>query len=448
MISRILSGMVVFLFFSTSYAHQIAVGSYDDQQGSKPFVLVNQENQWTTLDHIIGFPITLKPLYATTAHCSGENCLVGGGGVFDMEVPYLIVSQDKGKAWFYPAITGISPTGFEMSMNATYCTGNQCMVAGSYHEFSTCNIPLFLSSTNGGQSFKSSAIKNLPRIKLDCVDPSFIECGNDFCVSGGNYVRDYGSSSMLALFVSKDKGQSWNFIDSKAIANLPVGFKNGNLQAGNCQESACTLVGSYNKHNEYTNRYPLILTTQNSGKSWSFVSAEGLPNNIEVGYKLIKCVGNSCVATGIETDHAVTQPFIVTSHDRIHWNRVPLENSFRYDVLEFGGLDCSDKIFLIAANRRQPDSQEFFFLRSEDQGHTWQRQEIVSGIPYLQSNLFGAIYYLRCENQTCFAGGYFTNQNGSFPLLLSSADSGMSWQFVDTFNHPSDMKGGVLYQMS
>ena len=447
---RLLSYIVLIFLISKVHAStQVAVGSYDDlNSNTKPLVAVNLKMGWTAIEKISGMPASLKPLFALTAHCSGNHCIIGGGGVFDNTIPYLAVSQDEGNTWFYPTIIGFSTAAFNTEIKSTYCIGAQCMAVGSYHEYKTCNIPLFLSSQDSGLSWKSVAVNKLPRIKLDCVEPKFISCGNGFCVVAGNYVRDFGTYAMLSLFLSFDEGKSWKYIDSKEIANLPSGFKNSDLVAGNCVGNACTLMGSYNKHNDYTHRYPLILTSKDAGRSWTFVeNPKNLPENIDVRYTYIDCSEERCVATGVSTDHNISQSFIVFSTDRLTWQKVDLNNILNYEVSEFSALKCTENTCIVATSSRKPDLTEFFFLTSDDRGVTWQRVENVNGIPNQNAKNLGMIYNIQCENKTCFAAGYYLENYQAIPLLLSSNDAGQSWQFVPNLNMPK-FKEGVFYQLN
>lgn len=463
-IKFILITIFIFLLPILSYA-DIAVGGYEDEQSKTHSLLLvshNNINQWSAVNDVHGVPDTLKPLYSSAVHCAGNNCIIGGSGNgFDTAIPYLVTSNDNGYSWFYPhSISGLSPSAFEFDMTATHCSGNHCMAAGSYHEFATCNIPLFLASQDSGQTWSTANMKNMPWIKRDCVVPKFIQCENDFCIAGGTYVRDFGKSSMTSLFITNDQGKSWTFIDNKKITNLPSDLKNSYLYNGNCHTNACTVVGSNSTHDNHVNKYPLILTSQNSGKTWTYVAnPKDLPVNKEVIYNLIDCVGNVCIASGVstDTDTYTSTPFLTRSQDRLNWTVVNLKNitSFPYqsdyDFLDFTAINCSEKSCIVAgSHRKDPYTSELFFLITEDFGKTWQYSNAISGIPSSNNIVYGTIYSIKCTNGECVAAGSYNinDKSSPLPLLLTSIDHGLTWQYIANINNLPKIKKGAIYNYS
>lgn len=462
--------MIIIFFFSLpvlSYATMndalhVAVGSYE-YSSFYPLILVKQNEDWRRLspNDISGVPPTLDPYLTSAVHCSGNNCVIGGTSLDD-SVPYLIISNDHGSSWAYPrSITGISATAFHIGLYAMHCIGNDCMAAGSYHEVWTCDIPLFLASNNGGQSWSTARLKNLPIIKNDCVKPKFIECQNDFCIAAGDYIRNFPQTKMVSLFVTNDKGKTWTFIDSKKINKLPVDFRNGYLESVNCQGKFCTVVGHHSKKDPFGEYFPLILTSKDSGNNWEYVTnPKDIPVNKEVSYRLIDCVGNACVVAGKSTNDHISRPFIITSPDRINWTMVKfdtignLPRRFDYDFLDLTALHCNEHACIIGGNHRMdPDlnTSDLFFLVSKDHGQSWQYTNDVISMPIAtDSDVHGGVYNIKCTNAECFAAGNYDIGNpdsgGSYhSTLLTSSDYGLSWQLITNIKDLPLMRSSVLY---
>jgi len=448
--------------FSLPIYAAIAVGGYEDEQGNDfPLLLVNSDNsdKWIAIDTITNLPSTLKPIHATTVHCSDKNCIAGGKGVVDMDFPYLIVSNDNGKQWFYPTITGFPKNSYDFSVDATHCFGKQCMAAGLYQQKWACGVPMFLSSENSGQNWTVVNIKNIPFPKDNCITPQLIACGKDFCIAAGSYgyfLRRSGTDPMIALFLSNDQGKSWSFIDHNKIKNLPHDFDSSVLKAGNCNEDTCTVVGYHTQFHENVNYFPFILTSQDKGNTWNYSnSPKDIPVSKYSSYNLIDCVKNACVATGYAIDNDNNdKPYIAISQDRLNWSSVRFEDiknlpaHFEYDVIQFSALNCFDNACIISGYQKydaDPYHTDLFFLISNDFGRTWRYSKNIIGIPTGGSTSVSSIIYsIKCNNSQCIAGGAY-GEYWYLPLLLSSNDNGLTWQYMPNIIFPSKIKKGVIY---
>ncbi|MEQ1790351.1 MAG: hypothetical protein ABL857_07900, partial [Rickettsiales bacterium] len=156
------------------------------------------------------------------------------------------------------------------------------------------------------------------------------------------------------------------------------------------------VTGTYVYHDNI--EQPMLIISSKNG-SWSFVNT--IPDAENGAYLYtVRCIDKICLSTGaIETEH-------------YYW----------------------------PTNHRRP-----LFMLSNDRGNTWSAQNI-SGLPPMTD---GIAPYMSCTDNMCTAVGWYQSNSGhSFPLILTSRNSGQSWFNMQNVAHLPIMQYGELSAIS
>lgn len=318
----------------------IVGGSFsDDFANLFPLLLVSRSNgmSWTFIDTntIQGTPNFGAVNEINKVRCANAACIAAG--VFQnanqtINLPFLLSSQNQGLSWSFidPTTVRNAPT-FAPLCNTFFggdCFGMTCVAVGSFGTGSSnggtsrSNItanPLLFTSNNGGRTFESinvSAIPGVPSFGTNNANELIAaSCNNNACVAVGNFATADNLFILPLILVSDKQGKNWSFIDPATIANIPPNTFVGDNELTNvsCSNTVCVATGYYSVPNT-GDLFPLLLVSNNNGRSWRFIDATSLQGTPSFGsfnpLYSASCSGNICSASGNYSTTAVTPVFL------------------------------------------------------------------------------------------------------------------------------------------
>lgn len=152
----------------------------------------------------------------------------------DTKSPLVLISEDSGSNWsLVPDANFSGPmTVDRLSIINLGCSKDTCFATGSYYiprdELSKkySEMPIPMQSKDQGQTWSQSVINNV----LDnLTDVYFFNttCQNNACITSGSH-HFVGQPNMFPCFaVSKDNGNTWNFVAYNQLPGLSDIFAGG-----------------------------------------------------------------------------------------------------------------------------------------------------------------------------------------------------------------------------
>jgi len=291
----------------------ILIGSYDVYpSGSQvnptqyPLFLISKDDgkSWTQLNENSGLPSMslLEENPEALVECADNICLTGGSSATQKNyIPLILRSDDSSQSWsIIKNISGMPPRTLgskergSPSISQFSCTENNCVAVGDwnwgvytpYHP----TIPFVILSRDKGLSW--ARVKNIDGFPVFQEHEPFlstVSCADNFCAAGGEYGDKLNITKLPLLIVSRDKGESWTLI--KNISGLPSNFNDAAISSIHCADNSCTVIGVWTTDTYYS--LPLIMITNDSGQSWSFIrSITDLPENTNRA-ELVSVVNNN-----------------------------------------------------------------------------------------------------------------------------------------------------------
>lgn len=253
-----------------------------------PLLLVSKDNgnTWSQLEENSGLPSTdmLKGALLTALQCTDNSCFAATTG--SQTAPFLMQSQDHGQSWSVVSAIANIPSASNLNpfLSALSCTNTFCVSAGSWDWMSPDQppkgLPFILRSDNKG--FAWSFVENIMNLPTNFqgVELNSASCSENMCVVGGNFGYEKNSSKLPLLLSSQDSGLTWSFVQT--IKNLPSSFLDASIKKVNCSADICIAIGSWNK--TAFQSLPLILESQDKGQTWTFIeNITNLPSEMNSG---------------------------------------------------------------------------------------------------------------------------------------------------------------------
>lgn len=254
-------------------------------------------------------------------------------------------------------------------------------------------------------------------------------------IAVGNY-RNTSAIQTPLIFLSTDNGTSW----SPETTTLPVDFtKDGLLTNAACIGTTCFASGTYTQVITNINR-PLIISSSNSGASWSSVPAP-VPADFatSASFKAATCnSASTCVTVGIYFTGTIVKALILVSNDSgSSWSAIPptLPANFKSSA-NLTSVICSGITCITAGNYTNLSDVELpLLLVSNNNGVSW--TSVVSPLPPGYAGLGGINFLTRTGSNVVAVGTFLHSSFTARPLILISSDLGGTWTAV-TPSLPSD----------
>jgi len=357
--------------------------------------------------------------FSSTPWCSGSNCIVAGNYLSTstpaLQTPLLASSHDAGLTWNYPStIISNLPSNFvgEGYFTASTCNATNCYAVGQYQSIIGHNYyPLLSVSQDGGSTwtYPTTIQSNLPSNFDQAGIFNSISCSSTTCVAAGDFVISNPSAPHFPLLaVSQDNGSTWNYSPTISIT-LPLDFiSDAFVKSVSCNVNNCITVGQYSSTKTGSLLYPLLLSSQDGGNTWSspLTIVHNLPDDFEAtgAFNGALCNRNICIAVGT-----------------------------------YQSKSRNNQLMPLLAS-------------STDGGTTWiYPPSVIANLSTLPNNILdGEFFNISCNANDCTAEGQYQSKNLGvpfYPLIATSHDAGVTWTYPPTAvsNVPSDyFDHGVL----
>ena len=320
----------------------IAVGTYQDDSISRPFLALSKDSgsSWSYPESVTAPVFTINSFesgFLYSANCNASTC-IAVGDYYDNSLtdrPLLTFSNDSGNTWNFPeSITApVFTTNFfkEGWLNSVNCYEKNCVAVGVYIDVSNIMHPLLALSKDSGSTWTYSESITTPVLSPSFADYGTfydVNCYGTTCIAVGSYT-DIGGKTRPLLASSHDSGSNWSYSDSIStpVLNTHPFDNEGTFYSVSCNGSTCVAVGSYKDANSDT--FPLLASSNDSGNTWSYsesvTSPVFTPSNtypfIFGTLNSVRCNRLVCVAGGQYDDGDVIRPFLAQSNDAGNtWN--------------------------------------------------------------------------------------------------------------------------------
>jgi photosystem II stability/assembly factor-like uncharacterized protein len=306
------------------------------------------------------------------------------------------------------------------------------VAVGSYNY----NQPLIIASDDNGAKWSAVAAPE------GASELTSVTChGNDCIALGRGY--DY---KLPSIYISNDAKHSWQI--NKNIAGLPNNMGSVSLTGISCiaNSTICNIAGSYRADDSFYHNRPLLLRSEDNGKSWAFVAVKGFPDEaVNLGLN-ISCSSAICVAAGIYLEKQASDdlptPIIFVSRDTGRSWTIMDESldSLRANIGPFtiNNVSCDgNSCVLVGGDLSQlPHITKPFIAYTHDAGQSWNVVNKVWGLEPAVVDLgsWFRLLHVNCKENICIAGGMrmdaLPNLFSDKPLLLISRDRGRTWGYA------------------
>ena len=280
-----------------------------------------------------------------------------------------------------------------------------------------------------------------------------ISCASDQIIAG---TLSYSNSSSQPIIIEKNTDGSW--IMNHQISELPADLTRGMLSSSSCSNNTCIAAGYYQKKTD--DLAPLILISQNKGKTWVFVKQiNGIPFYVnEVNIFNVHCDNKICMAVGQTKTHAADDkkkdlPLLLISKDNgVSWvySNGGLVNLFSKTGGRLSSVTHSGTTWITSGYYNYYPFpwvryyQAQLLMVSQDSGNSW-KEINLNGNPIIPPAL-GILEDLKCSGNLC----YIVGENGTnIPLIARSNDNGANWMIIKNISGiPSSVEFADLEKIS
>lgn len=389
-----------------------------------------------------GLPAAVTQNTSDPANCSNPiNLPARGSCVLQLDISGEVKSG-------FALCKGSSCTSATVALNVSQASSEPLLpvvAAGNYNNAGVAAYPLIASSQDSGETWAYTLDKVSPALPADYDSMSWfnsVGCSEVVCVAAGYYYFDYthGFGSPFVA-TSIDKGQSWTYtMTSFSAAVFPADYlNNGIVNSASCTGSNCIITGYYISN---PSRYDAFgFTSTDSGQTWVSTINRTTPA-VPVDYtgygdvSYNSCSGQICIAGGSYNNNGNRYPLMATSQDKgLTWSytitsaspALPPDYSSdaRIVYTSCSGQNC------IAVGRNTVAGQNFpLVASSNDGGLTW-NYTINTTTPALPMGTTSAwLLNGNCSGARCVIAGYSNDAMDSYPLLAASTNGGASWTYV------------------
>ncbi len=401
------------------------VGQYSYEGGDYPFATTNNGidswaytfdyNSVQTLNTDDSFDYSTYGSF-NIAYCSGDVCMLGGSYVNTSEYTYpMLVTSVSGGDWTIdvssaqnlPEDITTSSTPYQGIFGLSG-TGGNFVLSGWYTNTSSNALPLLAYSADNGGTWTYPSL-SLPGDYVGHAELYESSCSGNICMSSGSY--NNGISQLPLAYTSFDEGETWSLtFDSLSPAGLIPGDWNygndGDINSVSCNEFACAVSGGY--YNGSPIPYLAVAVFSDE-----YPCTNSSNCNWVLGVDSTTNLPSDDANYAAFSDVACSQTTCVAVgayHSSIDGNVYPLVGI--YD-LELGTvsytLDQSSINATIDANDTPPDF-------------------------YLSGHAHTTLTQVNCSLAFCVASGVYSSEEDSgtttYPFVVTSRDSGHTWSYT------------------
>lgn len=423
----------------------LAGGTYCSNSSCLPLLAQSTTGEWSYPSTVISnLPTTPGFGDATiyTASCSGQLCIVAGYDNDNVSTPFIAVSPSNANNWTYPVgSTGTWPSdlGDNAQFESASCSGSLCVVAGQY--FSTGKqYPIVAQSINSGVTWTYPISSSTPPPDLFIASAlNGASCSGNLCVVAGTYEDNANANFYALLEQTTNGGTSWSIaIDRFTGPTLHNYNDDAEFTSASCSGALCIAGGQYYNG---SNNFAILAQTTNGGGTWTYAIDDihgPSPALFEENsiFNSTSCSGNLCVAGGTYTDTGINErAMLVQSRDGgTTWTYVidaltgPQPANYSA-AAAFASVSCSGNVCAAAGQYTDTSSHEVPLLaQTIDGGLTWTYMIQDSNPPPNYTSL-GQFYTVTCLNNSCIAAGTYTSSGVQYPVLAQSI-SGGTWMYA------------------
>lgn len=299
----------------------------------------------------------------------------------------------------------------------------------------------------------NTQIKNIPA-GVHFFGGETTTCQGKYCLIAGQIRYDANNQGIVTdipfSLYSEDSGLTWS-ADSITLG-LPADFRQplGPIST-NCFGDACFMTASY--LNQQKHVLPLLLRSQNHGKTWHYMDVKSLFSANADLYEVssLACHEQNCIASS-RTITASPQnknkiKLIQSKDNGRTWQAITLKSpypnaSFGYDnIVNYH----HDQFYLTSTLWVNDEKLIPYIARSKDNGRTWQQIKDIPPLP-LPSERRMNLNNMTCHDTTCMISVNTENAGSALPVLLLSHDNGAKWNALQhVTNFPAIAKNIYFY---
>ena len=110
---------------------------------------------------------------------------------------------------------------------------------------------------------------------------------------------------------------------------------------------------------------------------------------------------------------------------------VPASRGTPYPI-GFNSVSCSNSLFCVAVGQYYNGTNYYPLVAvTNDGGNNWSYPYGISALPAdakpASNHFVGDLYYVNCNQNTCMAGGNYTDGTYYYPLLVTTQNNGSTW---------------------
>ncbi len=379
-------------------------------------------NQFTSVGTVTNYPENGSLLSVDCAG-SGQNalCVAAGytGNAASEAKPLLFQSQDGGQNWNTILVPNISNTGLFRKVS---CTGSGstaiCVAVGTTASGSPSTSPLLALSNDGGNTWHTASINDLPN---NYGDLTGVSCTKGVCVAIGK-----NDTNIPIIVQTSDRGNTWINKNYLFMQTLNMLFSDVNCAFGN-GATLCTIVGKIGTDNHFN---PVIYQTKFDSKDWERNTNIQFPTSWSGALSTINCAGNttgiSCIAAG-QAGPDITQlsPLVLKSQNSSNsWSMETINNPAPdWNTLLATKCVANQTNFCFAVGYGGGNVMYPILAVSENGFDNW----YAKNIPNMPEQ--GLLRTASCtpNGSMCIATGYSQVGNINNALIVASYDNGNTW---------------------
>ena len=399
---------------------------------------------------------SISSLFCTafnTLSCVNGQCITAGSQAADVRL-YPFLAGNSNQSWIYE-ISSVSslPSGFlgGGAFVSSSCTSSTCIAGGAYQYINGQVNPLLAKNSNNGAwgytiDATTNAVPTPDGEEVNFGEFKGAQCLGSYCITAGFYQTNEYGSPLLAQ--STDAGLTWSYLVYHDVGGPPDivynhSNKNGSFNSESCIGNYCIAAGSYygGTPNGY---YPVVAHITNNTVTYPVYDSHNQPLDTLAdpsgftGFNSTSCAGTLCLAVGRYYNGSYLPVVAQNQNDSPIWNNVvdslhpvPASRGTPYPI-GFNSVSCSNSLFCVAVGQYYNGTNYYPLVAvTNDGGNNWSYPYGISALPAdakpASNHFVGDLYYVNCNQNTCMAGGNYTDGTYYYPLLVTTQNNGSTW---------------------